>query len=174
MALICERSTLRGRMACLLPLVALSMAAGSCTSGGQAIGGYETPRPPVSMDPPQAQAALPDPSPHRSAPLFEASGYGKCAPCHAHQYRINGIGPHLVGLYGRRIGSVENYRYSEALTSVGGTWDAASLDRFIADPEAFAPGNTMKFRGIESAETRASIIAYLQREARKEGDSEAK
>lgn len=103
--------------------------------------------------------------PAREAPLPPVAGYGKCAPCHALAYEINGVGPHLVGIYGRPIGSVGNYRYSEALQAVGGTWDAATLDRFLADPEGFAPGNKMKFRGIESAETRAAIIAYLQREA---------
>lgn len=101
----------------------------------------------------------------RGIPLPPATGYGKCASCHALEGEINGVGPHLVGIYGRPIGAVENYRYSEALKSVGGTWDAGTLDRFLADPEGFAPGTRMKFRGIESAETRAAIIVYLQREA---------
>lgn len=170
MAEFCERSIWRGRGACVVSPALLALVAGSCAPNVRPMSVDAMPRPPIALD---TQVSDP-PAAASTAPLYEGSGYGKCAPCHAHEYRINGIGPHLVDLDGRRIGSVENYRYSEALTSVGGTWDAATLDRFLADPEAFAPGNKMKFRGIESAETRASIIAYLQREARDEAHADAK
>ena len=41
-------------------------------------------------------------------------------------------------------------------------WDAETLDRFIADPEAVIPGNKMKpYTGMSDAGTRADIIAYL-------------
>ncbi len=162
----CERSIGRGWGAFVVLSALLGLAAGSCAPNERPVAVDTTPRPPIALDP-----QLPDVPPEVSAAaLFEDSGYGKCAPCHAHEYRINGVGPHLVGIYGRPIGSVENYRYSEALKSVGGTWNAATLDRFLADPEGFAPGTKMKFRGIESADTRASIIAYLERAARDEGN----
>ena len=42
------------------------------------------------------------------------------------------------------------------------TWDRATLDRFIANPDQVVPGNRMKpYGGLTSAEERAKIIAFL-------------
>lgn len=170
MAEFCERSIWRGRGAWVLSPILLMLTAGACAPKGPPGPVVAVPPAPIALDlpPPERQVSA------RSALRFEDSGYAKCAPCHAHEYPINGIGPHLVDLYGRKIGSVENFRYSEALGSVGGTWDAATLDRFLADPEGFAPGTKMVFRGIESAEARGKIVAYLLSEAREEGADDAK
>jgi len=43
------------------------------------------------------------------------------------------------------------------------TWDRATLDRFIANPDQVVPGNKMKpYGGLSSAEVRAKIIAFLE------------
>jgi cytochrome c len=43
------------------------------------------------------------------------------------------------------------------------TWDKATLDRFIANPDQVVPGNKMKpYGGLTSAEERAKIIAFLE------------
>jgi cytochrome c len=43
------------------------------------------------------------------------------------------------------------------------TWDRATLDRFIANPDQVVPGNKMKpYGGLTSAEERAAIIAFLE------------
>jgi cytochrome c len=42
-------------------------------------------------------------------------------------------------------------------------WDKAALDRFIANPQQVVSGHKMKpYGGIESAEDRAKIIAFLE------------
>jgi len=75
----------------------------------------------------------------------------------------NRLGPSLHGVVGRRSGAAEGAGYSAALADGKITWDAATLDRFLANPEAVAPGTTMKpFGGIASPEERAAIIAYLE------------
>ena len=43
----------------------------------------------------------------------------------------------------------------------GVTWDAATLDKYIADPQAFIPGNRMAFAGIPDPSQRDDLIAYL-------------
>jgi cytochrome c len=40
------------------------------------------------------------------------------------------------------------------------TWNAATLDRWLADPTAVAPGTAMGV-GTPAAQDRADIIAYL-------------
>lgn len=44
----------------------------------------------------------------------------------------------------------------------GGTWTEADLDAYLTKPRVFLPGTSMTYAGIEDAETRAEIIAYLR------------
>ncbi len=38
------------------------------------------------------------------------------------------------------------------------------MDAWLKDPQAFAPGTSMGFAGLESARDRADVIAYLMRQ----------
>ena len=42
----------------------------------------------------------------------------------------------------------------------------ASLNRFIANPAAFIPGNHMPFRGLRNSEQRQELLSYLKTAAR--------
>jgi cytochrome c len=92
-----------------------------------------------------------------------AAGKGVFAPCSAcHSVDgSNGVGPSLQGVVGRKAGSFAGFRYSRAMKNAGLTWDAASLDAYIADPQKAVPGNVMPFSGIADARQRADLIAYL-------------
>ena len=47
------------------------------------------------------------------------------------------------------------------------TWNRATLDRFISNPDQVVPGNRMKpYGGLTSAEERAKIIAFLEASGR--------
>lgn len=93
-----------------------------------------------------------------------ARKFGRCAACH----RINpGApdlgGPNLYGVYGRPMGrNSQRFGYSAALRDAGGSWDAATLDAWIADPARRVPGTTMIFSGVADPLDRADIIAYLE------------
>jgi cytochrome c len=41
-------------------------------------------------------------------------------------------------------------------------WDDKNLDKWIAKPSGFAPGNKMGFAGIDSKTDRIDLIAYLK------------
>ena len=71
-------------------------------------------------------------------------------------------GPSLWGVMGRKIASVEGYEYSTALKGLGGTWDRATLDRFIKNPKAMAPGARMTLGGVRDAADRAAILDFLE------------
>ena len=85
--------------------------------------------------------------------------YGRCLACHALQY--DRTGPRHCGLFGRKAGSVPGFDYSEAMKRSGIVWNAATLDRFLADPLGTVPGTTMGYAGIADARERADLIAYL-------------
>lgn len=86
-----------------------------------------------------------------------------CLSCHAYRPGEPEFdGPTLWRVMGRRIASVEGYKYSDALGKVEGTWDRATLDRFLTSPQAFAPGIRMTFGGVRSAADRAVVIDFLE------------
>ncbi len=86
--------------------------------------------------------------------------YARCAACHA--IESNRTGPRHCGLFGRRAGSVPGFDYSEAMKRSGIVWDAASLDRFLANPLRTVPGTSMTYAGVSDAQERADLIAYLR------------
>ena len=87
--------------------------------------------------------------------------FEQCAACHSIDGTGDYDGPSLKGVIGRKAGSLEDYRYSAAMKRSDVTWDAASLDKYLTDPQAFIPGNRMAFAGIADKSERDDLIAYL-------------
>ncbi len=85
----------------------------------------------------------------------------KCVICHSTQVGQNKVGPSLAGVFGRKDATAPNYSYSEAMKNSGLTWDAATLDSYLAGPRAKVPGTKMTFAGLSKESDRADIIAYL-------------
>jgi len=90
-----------------------------------------------------------------------AALYVECASCHSFDNAAEELGPGLGGLFGRPAGSLENFYFSPALARSGITWNADTLNAFIADPQAAVPLNRMPYSGLPDAEARADLIAYL-------------
>jgi cytochrome c2 len=88
--------------------------------------------------------------------LFE-----QCAACHSLDGTGDYDGPTLKGVIGRKAGSLEDYRYSAAMKRSEVVWDAATVDKYVADPQAFIPGNRMAFAGISDKTQREDLIAFL-------------
>ena len=86
--------------------------------------------------------------------------FGKrCTGCHS--LDEDKEGPRLRGIYGKKAGSVSTFKYSDALKASNVTWDAPSLDQWMADPEKIVPNSDMFFR-VPQARERTDVIAYLQ------------
>ena len=72
-----------------------------------------------------------------------------------------GLGPNLLGIFGRQAGAGANFNYSKALAvQRGSIWDSATLDHFLANPMAAVPGTTMLV-SVPDAGNRRDLIAYL-------------
>ena len=85
-----------------------------------------------------------------------------CRACHTLHGDASAIGPNLHGVVGREIASFPGYQYSKGLQARRGVWDEETLDAFLADPQGFAPGNSMALPAIESAAERRIVIDYLK------------
>jgi cytochrome c len=86
-----------------------------------------------------------------------------CAACHKLQADANNVGPSLHDVFGRKAGTISDFRYSPAMKRSGITWTPETLDRFLIDPQAMVPANRMPYAGMANGEDRADLIAYLQK-----------
>ena len=89
----------------------------------------------------------------------------KCKTCHENEKGVNRVGPTLKGVVGRKTGSVEGFKYSEAMAKKGAdgqVWDEANLAGYLTDPKTFVPGNKMAFPGIKKPDELANLIEYLK------------
>ena len=89
--------------------------------------------------------------------------FENCRACHAVDGKSNEVGPALQGLFGRKAGERDDFRYSPAMKKSGITWTSQSLDAFIEDPQKAVPANRMPYSGLPDARERADLIAYMQR-----------
>jgi cytochrome c len=86
-----------------------------------------------------------------------------CAACHKLDAGANEVGPSLHGVFARKAGELADFRFSPAMKRSGVTWTPETLDKYIADPQAFIPANRMPYAGMSNASDRADLIAYLQK-----------
>jgi cytochrome c len=136
-----------------------------------------TPQPPSESTDTQAAspaqgAESPPAAPTRTAEVAapQGSSAGKlqfnnaCRTCHSMRKGDNRLGPSLHGVLGRKAGASEGYAaYSQAMKGSDIVWDEATLDRFLANPEAVVPNNNMKpFAGVPDPAVRKRIIEHLK------------
>jgi cytochrome c len=85
-----------------------------------------------------------------------------CRTCHTLREGDNRLGPNLHKIVGRKAGALPGYGYSSALKGADITWDKATLDQFIANPDQVVTGHSMRpYGGIASPDERAKIVAFL-------------
>ena len=90
----------------------------------------------------------------RGKALYES----RCTACHSLDH--SRIGPAHRGVFGRHVAQVGGFDYSLALKRSSVIWTAQSLDRWLANPEAFIPGQRMGY-SVPDPQERADIIAFL-------------
>jgi cytochrome c len=97
----------------------------------------------------------------QDVPAGETS-FKKCAPCHdVGDAAKNKVGPMLNGIEGRKSGSIEGYKYSDANKNSGLVWNEATFLEYIRDPKAKVPNTKMVFVGIKNESEAKNLWAYL-------------
>ncbi len=100
-----------------------------------------------------------------AGPALAADGAGlfadQCASCHLPGGASSASAPSLKGVVWRKVAAREDFTYTGALKSLGGSWSPSRLDGFLKDTQAFAPGAGMYF-AIGDAADRKAIVDYLR------------
>jgi len=97
-------------------------------------------------------------------PAAEAQFKKSCGTCHvAVAEAAPRQGPNLFQVVDRSAGGVAGFKYSAAFVAgkSGIIWDAATLDRWIADPQSVIPGAIMPYKQADETKRRL-IIDYLK------------
>ena len=88
--------------------------------------------------------------------------FKKCAACHSIvKGGKNAIGPALYNVVGRKVGAIEDYKYSKALAAYDKNWTFEELNGFLIKPAKWIKGTKMAYAGLRKEKDRASVIKYL-------------
>ena len=88
--------------------------------------------------------------------------FKKCAACHSiNKGGEHKIGPALYNVVGRKVGGLDDYKYSKALAAYGKEWTFEELNGFLLKPATYLKGTKMAYAGLRKEVDRASVIKYL-------------
>jgi cytochrome c len=94
-----------------------------------------------------------------------AEVFRACIACHTlTPDEGNRAGPTLAGIFGRKIGSLPGYHFSEALRQLDIVWTPETVAKlFEIGPAAYTPGTKMPEQRIGSPEDRAALVRFLEK-----------
>jgi len=88
--------------------------------------------------------------------------FKKCAACHSiTKGGKHAIGPALYNVVSRKVGSLNDYKYSSALAEYDKKWTFEELNGYLIKPAKWIKGTKMSFAGLRKEKDRASVILYL-------------
>lgn len=99
----------------------------------------------------------------------------QCTLCHTAEPGDGGgaQGPSLQGVFGRAAAGSPSFSYSAAMRGSKLTWDAGTLERFLASPTTVVPGSSMVIP-VPGSRDRENLIAYLKSVATVAADAGAR
>ena len=87
----------------------------------------------------------------------------RCASCHhVGPSARAAFGPQLNGVFGRKAGGTDDYRYSDAMKASPVVWGDDTLRAFLESPAKVVPGTKMRFWGMSNARQLDDLLAYLR------------
>jgi len=108
-----------------------------------------------------AQAGMTDAGKKAMQAAGEIMFEQRCRSCHADDPARKAYGPSLIGVIGRKAGSLEGFEYSDAMKNSGIVWNKNTLRAWMADNDGFMPGTRMRHVGIDDRTEQDFLLTYL-------------
>ena len=93
--------------------------------------------------------------------------FNQCRACHVIDAGVKStVGPNLHGVFGRKAGTLEGFRYSASMTEKGTgglTWSDETLRAYISNPKQVVPAGSMSFPGLKNEQQVTDLLAYLRK-----------
>jgi len=93
--------------------------------------------------------------------------FNQCRACHVIDAGVRStVGPNLHGVFGRRAGTLEGFRYSANMKEKGEgglVWSEETLRPYITNPKQVVPAGSMSFPGLRNEQQVNDLIAYLRK-----------
>lgn len=107
-----------------------------------------------------AGLAMAEGDPENGKKLFR-----RCQACHVVDKEQNRVGPHLNGLFGRKVAGVDSYNYSNAMEKWAedkDVWTKDLLVTYLEKPMEMVKGTKMAFPGLPDEQDRRDVAAYIE------------
>tara|TARA_R110002096_G_scaffold15567_1_gene54079 strand:+ start:28 stop:405 length:378 start_codon:yes stop_codon:yes gene_type:complete len=91
-----------------------------------------------------------------------AKVFRKCKACHSMEAGKRMIGPSLNGVFGRKAGTTEGFKYSKNMAALNVVWDDAAMSEFLQAPRKYVKGTKMAFAGLRKPADIENLLAYLK------------
>lgn len=105
-----------------------------------------------------------DAAPRTGLDPHGARVFRACAACHALTAEAGPMaGPSLAGIFGRRMGSLPGYRYSERLARGDIVWTRETVaDLFTRGPDVVTPGTRMPIQTVGDPADLRALLDFLE------------
>lgn len=88
--------------------------------------------------------------------------FNRCKACHSLEAGKKKVGPSLHGVYGRTSGTLEGFKFSDAMKNAGIVWDDQTIGEYLKAPKTYIKGNKMAFAGLKKQADIDNLLAYLK------------